>query len=451
MGKETLLTYIEERKENLIGLTQNMIRSRPVNPVYAADHGYNEAGCEKIILEQLQDLGMEIYTFDVDLNELEPYREKPGFITGYTDQIDFSSRPNIVAKLPGTDPDHAKSILLIGHCDVVAADDLEEWEYPPFDARIEEGVLHGRGVVDMLGGLAGMVMAVKAMVETGEKPRGDIWLASAVCEESGGTGCLAIADWLKKKGVQIDAGIMGEPTDLEISLLCRNIQWGDITIYGKTGHLEVSQPHWSEGGVVDAIEKARYIMDQIDNLNKEWALRPDKNHPLLKESCQVKVAMIEGGHHRSSFPATCKLSYNIQVLPQETNEDGLGVSTRREFEDFMKRISDADPWLAQNPPRVEWVCEADCSEVPADHPFVKVFRESARQIRPETILNGSGFHTDTGWLMRVPGIPVVNYGPGNPALAHRTNEECKVEDIVICCKGVAAVCFDWCNSDKTES
>ncbi len=84
-------------------------------------------------------------------------------------------------------------------------------------------------------------------------------------------------------------------------------------------------------------------MDQIDNLNKEWALRPDKNHPLLRESCQVKVAIIEGGHHRSSFPGTCKISYNIQVLPHETDANGLGASTRAEFETFMQRICDADP------------------------------------------------------------------------------------------------------------
>lgn len=448
MEKQQVLNYIEEKKEELITFLQEMIQSHPVNPVYASEHGYNEADCEKIILKKLEGLGLEIYTFDVNLQELEPYREKPGFITGYTDLIDFKGRPNIVAKLPGTEPEKYKSILLIGHCDVVAADDLEEWEYPPFDAKIVDGVLHGRGVVDMLGGLAGMVMTIKAMVETGNRPKGDIWFASAVCEESGGTGCLAIADWLKKKNAHIDAGIMGEPTDMEISLLCRNIQWGDITISGKTGHLEVWQPHWSQGGVVDAIEKARYIMDQIDNLNKEWALRPDKNHPLLRESCQVKVAMIEGGHHRSSFPATCKLSYNIQVLPHETNEDGLGVGTRREFEEFIHRISQADDWLRDNPPKVEWVCEADCSEVPADHPFVVQFLESAGEIRKDTVLNGSGFHTDTGWLMRVPGIPVVNYGPGNPALAHRTNENCKVEDIVTCCRGVANICCDWCNTEK---
>lgn len=443
--KELVLATIEKRGDDLIELCRQMIRCRPVNAVYAKQHGYDEAEVQKALAARLEKMGVELYSFDVNLKELDAYKELPGYVTGYTDKIDFSNRPNLVARLPGRNPEKGKSILLVGHCDVVAADDLENWDYPPFDAVLENGVLHGRGIVDMLGGLAAMLAFMEAVIECDAVPDGDIWFASAVSEESGGTGCLMIADWLKKKGVRIDAGIMGEPTDLNLSLLCRGIQWGDITIYGKTGHLEVWQPHWSRGGVVDAIEKARYIMDQIDNLNREWALRPDKNHPLLKESCQVKIAVIGGGHHRSSFPGECTLSYNIQVLPHETDENGLGAATRVEFEHFVKRICDADDWLRDNPPKLEWVLEADCSEVDRRDPFAQTFEKSMLALRPESIVNGSGFHTDTGWLMRLLGTPVVNFGPGDPSLAHRTNEHCKAADIVECAKIVAAVCMDWCN------
>ncbi len=253
--KQEVLDRIATNGDEVIALLQSMIRSRPVNAVYAGQHGYNEKKVQEIIEARLKKLGAEIYAFDVDLNELEPYRELPGFVTGYTDKIDFSGRPNIVARLPGKNPEQGKSILLVGHCDVVAADDLENWEHPPFDAVLENGVLHGRGVVDELGGLAAMLAAMEALAATSARPDGDIWFASAVSEESGGTGCLMIADWFKKKGIKLDAGIMGEPTGLNLSLLCRGIQWGDITVYGKTGHLEVWQPHWSQSGVVDASRK----------------------------------------------------------------------------------------------------------------------------------------------------------------------------------------------------
>ena len=448
MNMQAVEEYIEKNKGDLIGLLQKCIQSRPVNPLYAVDHGYDEAECEKILISRLQESGVEIYTFDVELDQLEEYRGMPGFITGYTDKINFKNRPNIVAKLPGTDPEHGKSILLIGHCDVVAADDIDRWKHHPFAAEIEDGVLYGRGCVDELGGLISQLIAIEAIIKTGNRPKGDIWFSSVVCEESGGTGVLAVADWLKRRGVQIDAGIMGEPTDLDVSLLCRNITWGDIIITGRTGHLEEWQPHWTQGGPVDAIKKARYIMDQIDYLNEEWEKRPDKNHPLEKLPCQVKVAMIKGGHHRSSYPAECELSFNIQILPQETDIFGLGPNVKEEFEEFIQKVSEADPWLKENPPVVNWVCEADCSEVSQDHPFVSVFEKNARKTHSTSKLIGSGFHTDTGWLMRVPKIPVVNYGPGNPALAHSTNERCKTEDVVTCCKTVAFTCLEWCNMDK---
>ncbi len=448
MCTHTVKEYIEKNKNNLIEMLQACIQSRPVNPLYAADHGYDEAECEKLIMEKVKELGLELYTFDVELDKLEEYRGMPGFITGYTDKIDFKNRPNIVAKLPGTAPEQGKSILLIGHCDVVAADDIDNWKHHPFAAEIEDGVLYGRGCVDELGGLLSQLMAIEAIIKTGNRPKGDIWFSSVVCEESGGTGVLAVADWFKKRGIQIDAGIMGEPTDLDVSLLCRNITWGDIRIYGRTGHLEEWQPHWTLGGPVDAIKKARYIMDQIDRLNEEWEKRPDKNHPLEKLPCQVKVAMIKGGHHRSSYPAYCELSFNIQILPQETDEFGLGPNVKKEFEEFIYKVSEADPWLRENLPVIEWVCEADCSEVPVEHPFVKVIEKAAVAAHGTSKLIGSGFHTDTGWLMRVPKIPVVNYGPGNPALAHSTNERCRVEDIVTCCKTVAVTCMEWCNLEK---
>ncbi len=65
---------------------------------------------------------------------------------------------------------------------------------------------------------------------------------------------------------------------------------------------------------------------------------------------------------------------------------------------------------------------------------------------PASIVNGSGFHTDTGWLMRLVGMPVVNFGPGDPALAHRNNEQRRAGDMVECAKVIAAACLDWCNA-----
>ena len=54
MKWQVIHDYIEEHKEDLIGLLQECIRARPVNPLYAGDHGYNEAACEEILMSRLE-------------------------------------------------------------------------------------------------------------------------------------------------------------------------------------------------------------------------------------------------------------------------------------------------------------------------------------------------------------------------------------------------------------
>lgn len=444
--KEEVFAKIDEKSNEIIEFVRSIIKTHPVNPAH--NDQYNERECQKIIKDRLVAIkNLNIDEFDVQLDKLESYRDLPGYVSGFTDELPWENRHNIVACLPGRKPQNGRSLILTGHSDVVAADNVSDWKHPPFDAVIEEGLLYGRGSVDMLSGLGAMVMALESIVEAGVEINGDLWLASAVGEEAGGTGFLAIADYLNKNKIDIDAGIMGEPTDLDLSLLCRGIIWGDLIITGRTGHLEVTQPHWSENGAVDAIQKARYIMNAIDELNQDWSTRPDKNHPLLTETNEVKVSMIEAGHARSSYAEYCKLAFNIQVLPQESDENGLGTDSRKEFESFIKKVADSDPWLRENPPQINWVLEADCSEVPEDHPFVDVFKNASRDLRSDIRTFGSGFHTDTGWLDRLGKIPTVNFGPGNQMLAHGTDEHCKVEDIITATKMIAATCIDWCNKE----
>lgn len=441
--KEKVLAKIDQKSGEITEFIRSLIQTRSVNPAYSKF--YNERECQSIVNKRLSAIeNININKFDVQLNNLEEYRDLPGFLTGLTDDLPWEDRPNILACLPGKDLKNGRSLILTGHSDVVAADNVSDWKFPPFEAVMEEGLLYGRGSVDMLSGLGCMVMALESIVEAGVELSGDLWFGSAVGEESGGTGFLAIADYIKRNQINIDAGIMGEPTNLDLSLLCRGIQWGELIITGRTGHLEVAQPHWSENGAVDAIQKARYVMNAIDELNREWSTRPDKNHPLLSESCEVKIAMIEAGHHLSSYPEHCNLSFNIQVLPHESDKNGLGTKTREEFEDFIKKVADSDPWLRENPPQINWILEADCAEVSESHPFVEVFKKAATNSRSNIKILGSGFHTDTGWLDRLGEIPTVNFGPGSPMLAHVTDEHCKVEDIITATKIIAATCLDWC-------
>lgn len=94
------------------------------------------------------------------------------------------SRANLVARIPGTDPD-APSLAFVGHTDVVPVDG-QEWTHPPFAAVVDDdGWLWGRGTVDMKNEVAARAVAMAALAREGFRPRGDLWLLAVADEEDG--------------------------------------------------------------------------------------------------------------------------------------------------------------------------------------------------------------------------------------------------------------------------
>lgn len=91
-------------------------------------------------------------------------------------------RLNLVARFPGRG--EAPPLLLHAHSDVVPVDG-QQWTYPPFEARIVDGHVWGRGAIDMKGGMAMMLSALSRLAAAGERPAGDVVLAVVADEEAG--------------------------------------------------------------------------------------------------------------------------------------------------------------------------------------------------------------------------------------------------------------------------
>ena len=86
---------------------------------------------------------------------------------------------------------------------------------------------------------------------------------------------------------------------------------------------------------------------------------------------------------------------------------------------------------------------ADCGETDSGHPFVQTLWNCLEEIGYKPELEGSYFHTDMGWPERV-GIPTVNFGPGDPAVAHQDNEFVPVEEYIEAVKMIALAIMEWC-------
>ena len=189
------------------------------------------------------------------------------------------------------------------------------------------------------------------------------------------------------------------------------------------------------------LPKRRMYLKAFENRNKDWAV--GKRHKYMSIPCQINIAEFHAGEYPTTFANHCEITFDAQYLPREKDENGLGSKVKAELEELVAQVAQTDPWLRENPPRIEWLIDADCGETLDNEPFFQQAVKSAQEINPSSIIEGIGFHTDMGAFCNA-GIPTMNIGPGNPRLAHHADEFVEVDELVQCTKMMAAIITDWC-------
>ncbi|MEY9857229.1 acetylornithine deacetylase/succinyl-diaminopimelate desuccinylase-like protein [Catenulispora sp. GAS73] len=139
----------------VVGFLRDLIRIDTSNPVKP------ERPAAEYVAEKLAEAGLEPQIFE----------SEPG-------------RASVVARIEGSDPS-ADALLLHGHLDVVPADPAD-WTFDPFAAEVRDGMVWGRGAVDMKDMDAMMLAVTRRMLREGRKPRRDVVLAFLADEEAGG-------------------------------------------------------------------------------------------------------------------------------------------------------------------------------------------------------------------------------------------------------------------------
>jgi len=162
-----------------------------------------------------------------------------------------------------------KPILLLAHLDVVPVEPATQgdWTYPPFEGRIADGYISGRGTLDDKGCLMGILEAVEALLEGGFQPRRTIHLAFGEDEEIGGEGGAAqIADLLQYRGVELefvlDEGMPilvdafpGLPSIAMLGIAEKGYLSLELIAKGEGGHSAYPPPHTAVGVLSAAIFK----------------------------------------------------------------------------------------------------------------------------------------------------------------------------------------------------
>lgn len=438
---QQIARYVESNSDRLVQTLCDLIAFPSIVKVDPREAGPGERDCQLYLQQRLAALGMTTDLWDADGPALyAKYQGRPGANKGRT----FEGRPNLGGVLRGSGG--GRSIMLNGHVDVVPPGAAEHWHSDPFTPVVKEGAVYGRGSVDMKGGVACMLMALTFLQELKVPLAGDVVFTTVVDEEIGGMGSLAMVD----RGFRADAGIMTEPTANRIAPICHGVLWGRIVLEGIGGHAELTPNSWDASGPVDAIVLCRQMLDAIDILNRRWQYDPRKNHPLMDLPNQIIVTQLKAGEHPASLAGRAEIIIDVQYLPAEKDEFGLGGHVKRELEEYLARVCDVDPYLRTHPARIEWILDADCAEVPADHPFVTTFQSAVAEAAMPPGLVGFGAHSDIG-LPGLFGTPTVNFGPGDPALCHQPNEHVPVADLMSCTTAIALAIARWSGPSESQN
>lgn len=178
-----------------------------------------------------------------------------------------TNRPNLIARIKGTG--NAKPILMYGHVDVVTTEN-QKWDHPPFEGKLVDGVVWGRGALDMKGGVAMMLAAFLRAKAKGLRPAGDILLAIVSDEEAGGDfGAKFLVEEHPELFKDIRYAIgefggftlqIGNKRFYPIMISEKQICWMKATVRGQGGHGSLPV----RGGAMAELSKLLKRLDEND-------------------------------------------------------------------------------------------------------------------------------------------------------------------------------------------
>ena len=227
------------------------------------------------------------------------------------------------------------NLCFAGHTDVVPAGDAAAWTHDPFEAVVEDGMLHGRGAADMKSAIAAFAAAAAAVLARGE-PSGSISLMITGDEEGVAQhGTKAVVAALAAEGERIDHCVVGEPTcgavlgDM-IKIGRRGSIGAQITVEGRQGH--VAYPHRAANPVPVLIAllarlQARVLDEGVQGF----------------QPSNLEITTIDVGNPAGNvIPARATARLNIRFNPAHSGETlaaWLAEETRAADEGFAGRVT----------------------------------------------------------------------------------------------------------------
>jgi acetylornithine deacetylase/succinyl-diaminopimelate desuccinylase-like protein len=363
-------------------------------------------------------------------------------------------RANLVARLPGGD---GPSLLFLGHTDVVLADPAE-WSVPPFSGELRDGMVWGRGALDMKSEVAANAVAIASLAREGFRPSGDLIFAATADEEAGhGFGL----EWLCEAhpdAVRCDFAINeggGDRIELEdgtpvyLPTVAEKMTAPfRLTVRGRSGH--ASMPRIADNALVKGVR----LIERIADYRPEPQLGPEVEGFLLAVLGEATTAaeaaervaplspvaavvieallaptfsptMISASKKRNVIPALCEIEVDCRLLPGQHPEH---------VEPMIRAVLGGDVDY-----ELEWIEARGGTRSSLDTPLWRALEEWVAEVEPgakAAPLACVGF-TDSHWLREAFGTVAYGFFPLSgelppevaATLVHSADERIPVTDL----------------------
>jgi succinyl-diaminopimelate desuccinylase len=315
---------------------------------------------------------------------------------------------NLYARI-GTGKPH---LVLAGHTDVVSPGDEAHWQHRPFGGDIADGILYGRGAVDMKGAIAcGLAAALDHIAAAGGQPKGSIsFLITGDEEGIAVNGTVKLLQWAAARGEAFDHCLLGEPTNPKtlgdmIKIGRRGSLSGALVVTGTQGH--VAYPALADNPV-------RRIVDIMSAVMAE-PLDAGSDHfdPSNLEFTSVDV----GNKTLNIIPAEARARFNIRYNDRHTL-------------DSLKALVEARARAGAQGGRfrIDWDPSNAHAFVTTPGPFVGLVSEAIAEVTGrKPVLSTSGGTSDARFIREY--CEVVEFGLVNRTM-HGIDERVATADLV---------------------
>ena len=399
MPLEDVLDRLDAMRDDMVAALTALCRIPAIGPT---NGGEGEGKKAAHVQAWMKDLGLKVERFDA------PDKRVPG-----------GKRPNLVARV-GKGP----RLWFLCHMDIVPPGDPKGWRSDPFDPRLIDGRLYGRGTEDNGQALVSVLSAYQVLVKAKEKPGRPLGFAIVSDEETGsdyGLKYLMKQDLFEPKDVFLvpDYGV---PTGDAVEVAEKSVLWLKFTVTGKQGH--ASTPNEA----VNAARAGAFLVTALDaNLPRRFhatdAMFRPWNSTFEPTKHEANVPNV------NTIPGEDVFYFDCRVLPAYSGREvlaaveELAAQTRQTFGVQVK---------------VEVDNEESSPPTPADAPIVQeVLRalQKVRKIRGKVVGIGGG---TVAAPLREKKFPCVVWST-TEEVGHTVNEYIKVDNLVADAKVFAAL------------